>query len=94
MSELSFLNIPFISIPLPTAKDNHQYYNADFYNKKNCCWLIEQDKFNKDKVSKIISNIFVNRTDYFNKINNLKKITEKNTWNNLNNRIIEIIDEN
>ena len=94
LSELSFLNIPFISIPLPTAKDNHQYYNADFYNKKNCCWLIEQDKFNKDKVSKIISNIFVNRTDYFNKINNLKKITEKNTWNNLNNRIIEIIDEN
>tara|TARA_B100000989_G_C19525766_1_gene466791 strand:- start:1481 stop:2557 length:1077 start_codon:yes stop_codon:yes gene_type:complete len=94
LSELSFLNIPFIAIPLPTAKDNHQYHNAAFYYKKNCCWLIEQSRFNKDKVSKIISNIFVNKSDYFDKIRNLKKISEKNIWNNLNNHIIEIIDEN
>jgi UDP-N-acetylglucosamine--N-acetylmuramyl-(pentapeptide) pyrophosphoryl-undecaprenol N-acetylglucosamine transferase len=30
LSELSFLNIPFISIPLPSAKDNHQYYNSEY----------------------------------------------------------------
>ena len=33
ISELSYLNIPFIAIPYPYAKDNHQYYNADFYKK-------------------------------------------------------------
>ena len=25
LSELSFLNIPFITIPLPSARDNHQF---------------------------------------------------------------------
>ena len=34
ISELGFLNIPFIAIPFPYAKDNHQYYNAKFYEKK------------------------------------------------------------
>ena len=34
VSELSYLNISFVAIPFPYAKDNHQYYNADFYKKK------------------------------------------------------------
>ena len=28
ISELSYLNIPFVAIPFPYAKDNHQYHNA------------------------------------------------------------------
>ena len=35
ISELSYLNIPFIAIPFPYAKDNHQYYNAELYEKIN-----------------------------------------------------------
>ncbi len=94
LSELSFLNIPFVSIPLPSAKDNHQFHNSEYYYKKNCCWLINQDKFDVDKLSKMIFEIFNNRQNYNEKIKNLEKITEKNTWNNINNKIIEIIDEN
>ena len=29
MSELGYLNIPFVAIPFPYAKDNHQYYNTE-----------------------------------------------------------------
>ena len=94
LSELSFLNIPFISIPLPSAKDNHQFYNSEYYFKKNCCWLINQNKFGVDKLSKMIFEIFNNYQNYNEKIKNLEKITKKNTWNNINNKIIEIIDEN
>ena len=94
LSELSFLNIPFVSIPLPTAKDDHQFYNSEYYYKKNCCWLIDQNKFEIDKHSKTICEILNNYLNYNEKIKNLEKISKKNTWNNINNKIIEIIDEN
>ncbi len=94
LSELSFLNIPFISIPLPSARDNHQFYNSEFYYKKNCCWLINQKKFESKKFSKMIFEIFNDYQNYNEKFKNLKEITKKNTWNDINNKIIEIIDEN
>ena len=40
------------------------------------------------------SEIFNNYQNYNEKIKNLEKIAKKNTWNNINNKIIEIIDEN
>ena len=94
LSELSFLNIPFVSIPLPSAKDNHQFHNSEYYHKKNCCWLINQSKFEKVKFAKMFLEIFNNYQNYSEKIKNLKKINNNNTWNNINNKIIEIIDEN
>ena len=94
LSELSFLNIPFISIPLPSARDNHQFYNSEFYYKKNCCWLIKQKEFEFKKFSKMIFEIFNDYKNYNEKSKNLEEITKKNTWNNINNKIIEIIDEN
>ena len=94
LSELSFLNIPFISIPLPSAKDNHQFYNSEYYHNKNCCWLISQSNIETDKFVKMIFEIFNNSQNYNKKIKNLEEITKKNTWNNINNKIIEIIDEN
>ena len=33
LAELSILNIPFIAIPLPTSKDNHQFENANYLSK-------------------------------------------------------------
>ena len=34
LAELSISNIPFLAVPLPTSKDNHQLENANFYKKK------------------------------------------------------------
>ena len=34
LAELTNANIPFISVPLPTSADNHQFKNADYYEKK------------------------------------------------------------
>ena len=94
LSELSYLNIPFIAIPLPTAKDNHQFYNSNYYYQKNCCWIINQDEFEIGKLSSLISKIFKNDEYYIKKIDHMEKLNEKNTWNNINNRIMEIINEN
>ena len=35
LGELINVKIPFISIPLPSSVDNHQYKNAEFYEKKD-----------------------------------------------------------
>lgn len=94
LSELSFLNIPFLAIPLPKAKDNHQYYNSDFYHAKNCCWMINQSDFEINKVSNFIFNIFNDYEIFCKKIHNLEKTNKKNNWNTINKRIIEIINEN
>ena len=51
------LNIPFIAVPLPTSKDNHQLENALFYKNKDCCWLIEQNHFESD-IENVLYEIF------------------------------------
>ena len=40
LSELVKLCIPFIGIPLPSAKDNHQYFNAKYYEEKTVVGLL------------------------------------------------------
>ena len=47
LAEISAMNKPFIAIPLPSAKDNHQMENAKFYEKKECCWVLDQKNLRK-----------------------------------------------
>ena len=42
----------------------------------------------------MIFEIINNYKNYNEKFKNLEEITKKNTWSNINNRIIEVIDEN
>ena len=67
LSELTFLNIPYLAIPYPFAKDNHQFQNALFYKKKNCCWILKQEDLNEDVLEKNLMNIIQNKDDYLSK---------------------------
>ena len=93
LAELSVINLPFIAIPLPTSKDNHQFENANFYKNNNCCWIIEQNFF-EEKIEKLLNNILADKRDYLEKKENLKKLNYNNTWININQRILKTIDEN
>ena len=93
LAELSVMNIPFIAVPLPTSKDNHQFENANFYRSNDCCWLIEQDQF-EEKIEEILEEIFNNKSIYFKKKENLKKLNYQNTWINANQKILKAINEN
>ena len=93
LAELSVMNVPFIAVPLPTSKDNHQLENANFYKNKDCCWLIEQTYFNKE-IEETLNEIFDNKTNYLQKKENLKKLNYQNTWNNVNQKILKVINEN
>ncbi len=93
LAELSILNKPFIAIPLPSSKDNHQFENANFYLNKSCCWLIEQSVF-EEKIDHLLREIFKNKSDLLKKKDNLKKLNYQNTWINVNQKILSIINEN
>ncbi len=94
LAELSFLNIPFVAIPLPSSKDNHQYENAKYYKEQNCCWIIDQKSFNEKKFEKFMLELINKSQDYMTKKNNLFKLNYQNTWNNVNQKILKIINEN
>tara|TARA_B100001057_G_scaffold335152_1_gene335769 strand:+ start:806 stop:1870 length:1065 start_codon:yes stop_codon:yes gene_type:complete len=93
LAEVSALNTPFIAVPLPKSKDNHQFENAKFYEDRNCCWIMEQNYF-EEKIEEFLANILSKKTDYSKKQENLKKLNFQNSWINVNQKILEVINEN
>ena len=94
ISELIFLNVPFLAMPLPKSKDNHQFYNAKDYYDKDLCWLLNQSEYNKENLKQFIINLIQNPNIYFEKKNNMNKFSYQNTWNNINQKIMELINDN
>jgi UDP-N-acetylglucosamine--N-acetylmuramyl-(pentapeptide) pyrophosphoryl-undecaprenol N-acetylglucosamine transferase len=94
LAEIASLKIPFIAIPLPTSKDNHQFQNAKYYENKNCCWIIDQSNFDQLKFDDLLLDILKNSDDFIMKKNNLENLNYQNTWNNVNQNLLKIINEN
>ena len=90
LAELSTLNIPFIAVPLPSSKDNHQFENANFYKNKDCCWILNQESL-EEKIEGLLNDILENKTDFLNKKENLKKLNYQNSWINVNQKILNTI---
>ena len=94
LAEIASLKLPFIAIPLPTSKDNHQFQNAKYYENKNCCWIIDQSNFDQLKFDDLLLDILKNSDDFIMKKNNLENLNYQNTWNNVNQNLLKIINEN
>ena len=94
LAELSIMNKPFLTIPLISAKDNHQFENANFYENLDCCWVMSQKDFNVVNLEKFLDHIIINKSEYNVKKDNLKKHNFNNSWNDINQKILDTIDEN
>ena len=94
IAEISIMNKPFVAIPLPTSKDDHQMENAKFYENLGCCWIIDQKALNREKLLDTLLKILDNKSDFINKKTNLKKLNYKNSWNFVNQKLKKIINEN
>jgi len=94
LAELVYLNIPFITIPFPYAKDNHQVHNGIFYKNKNCCWLLEQKSINNNEIFDLVMHIITDHRDVESKIVEMQKTSYQNTWNNINQKLLSVINEN
>ena len=70
LAELNFLNISHIAIPLPTAKDNHQFENALFYNQLGCNWILNENETNTASLMNKLVNII---PKFLSEINNFSR---------------------
>jgi len=94
LAEIAILNKPFIVIPLPTAKDDHQMKNAKFYEEIGCCWILDQKTLDKEKLLNTVLNLLKDNSDLIVKKSNLVKLNYKNSWNEVNQKLKDIINEN
>ena len=82
--------VPSILIPLPTSKDNHQFYNASILDKSNTGLVIDQKSGDLVKAKKYIYEIYSNPK----KLNLINKEFDKIKVKNSNSLIYKlIIDE-
>ena len=86
------VKIPFISIPLPSSADNHQYKNAEFYVKKGCGYLL-REKDIQDKLHDLINSIFNDKSLQKNILLNQSQYSDKEIYKKLDNQIENIINE-
>ena len=93
LAELSLINLPFIVIPLPNSKDNHQYENALYYESKKACWIFDQNNFDEKKFEELLSVICRKNNEFIAKKINLKKLNYQNTWNSVNQKLLETFNE-
>ena len=75
LAELSFLNIPFVAVPLPNSRDNHQLENAIYYKNNDCCWIIDQGIF-EEKIESLLDSIFSNKNSGNGKVVLIKRFCE------------------
>ena len=59
VSEIAAAGIPSILVPLPTAADNHQFFNAAEFDRNRGGLVIEQSDFEAEKLSAILHD-FIN----------------------------------
>ena len=92
LGELVNIKIPFISIPLPTSADNHQYKNAEFYSKKGYGKYLEEKDI-KNKLYDLIVSTFNDKSMLNSILLNQRQHFDKDIFKNLNNQIEIILNE-
>ena len=92
LAELTNCNIPFVSVPLPTAADNHQLKNAIYYQQKNYSFLIEEKDL-KTELYSLIKEIYNNNELLENIINKQRQHSDKNVYNNINKNLKNTFNE-
>jgi UDP-N-acetylglucosamine--N-acetylmuramyl-(pentapeptide) pyrophosphoryl-undecaprenol N-acetylglucosamine transferase len=54
LAEMAAMRLPSLLVPLPTAADNHQFFNARIYAMSGAAWLLEQKDSTPEKVASIL----------------------------------------
>ena len=90
-AELVQTQTPFIGVPLPDSIDNHQYLNAKYYEKHDCCWILEQNSFNEENLYNLIVETIKNKNRLEIIRTNMKKNYDNNVFNKIEDQIKELI---
>jgi len=61
LAELAAMRVPSVLIPLPTAADNHQFYNARAFEETGAACLLEQKNATAEKLLRLILELVENQ---------------------------------
>ena len=86
LAEIELYNKFSILFPLPSATNNHQYYNAIEFKKNNKCLICDERELNLKKISMEIEKIVFKRK--LHKIQSSKKLNRKLSLLNFIKKII------
>ena len=78
IAEISALGVPSILIPLPTAANDHQYYNAKFLRDNNATILLEQQSLTAESLSQILIDLFKHDVHLFEISQSCRKLAKIN----------------
>ena len=92
LGELINVKIPFISIPLPSSADDHQYKNAAFYQRKGYGFLLAEKDI-KTKLFELIDTIFKDKSSINKILLKQKQYSDKNIFNILDIEIEKVLNE-
>ena len=92
LAELTNANIPFISVPLPSSADNHQFKNAEYYQKKKMSFLIEEKNLN-EKLFLLLKDIYGNSSILDQMSLNQSQYSDKNVYKNIDEILKNLINE-
>jgi UDP-N-acetylglucosamine--N-acetylmuramyl-(pentapeptide) pyrophosphoryl-undecaprenol N-acetylglucosamine transferase len=62
LAELAAMRLPSLLVPYPHAADNHQFYNAQAFEKTGAARLVEQRSGTPDKIVDALSELVGNPT--------------------------------
>ena len=63
ISEISFIGRACIMVPSPNVANNHQTYNAKFFERSNACFLLEEKSFVAQNFAKTFEDIINNKLE-------------------------------
>jgi len=72
-------NIPSILVPLPSSKDNHQFYNAKILSNYDACLLIDEEKDEYYKAKMYVYEVYDNNNKVQLIKNRIQNIKVKNS---------------
>ena len=94
LSELVSLKIPFLAIPFPFSKDDHQYFNAKFYVDKNFGWLINENEIFENYFYQFYEKNIHNKKALDNKVKKMSNFIFEGSWSENFNMIEQTFYEN
>lgn len=73
LAEIELFKKYSILFPLPSAMNNHQYYNAIEFKKNNHCLIVNENDLDLQKVSQVLQDkLFTNKSQNHKKYNRVK----------------------
>jgi len=91
LAEISFLGKASILIPLKGSANNHQFYNALYYQERKAALVINEDQLSPDELQQAIFNILENEFLRRDLAKNSALLGQRDSLNKIAKEILEFL---